>query len=99
MQQSKIVLGIVGSPNPEGRTNQLVLAALKGATEAGATTELIQLSEYVVEACKDCLPWVCADNCVLSASVCYAKKLFKASSLRQGAGFPVCTLPSRIEAR
>ncbi len=62
MQQSKIVLGIVGSPNPEGHTNQLVLAALKGATEAGATTELIQLSEYVVEACKDCLPWVCADN-------------------------------------
>src|SRR5210317_1805351 len=62
MQQSKIVLGIVGSPNPEGRTNQLVLAALKGATEAGATTELIQLSEYAVAACKDCLPWVCADN-------------------------------------
>jgi multimeric flavodoxin WrbA len=62
MEQSKIVLGIVGSPNPEGRTNQLVLAALKGAAEAGATTELIQLSEYVVAACKDCLPWVCADN-------------------------------------
>jgi multimeric flavodoxin WrbA len=62
MQESKIVLGIVGSPNPEGLTNQLVLAALKGAAEAGATTELIQLSEYVVAACKDCLPWVCADN-------------------------------------
>ncbi len=62
MEQSKIVLGIVGSPNPEGRTNQLVLAALKGAAEAGATTELIQLSEYVVAACKDCLPWVCADK-------------------------------------
>jgi len=62
MEQSKIVLGIVGSPNPEGRTNQLVLAALKGATEAGVTTELIQLSEYAVAACKDCLPWVCADN-------------------------------------
>ena len=62
MEESKIVLGIVGSPNPEGRTNQLVLAALKGVAEAGATTELIQLSEYVVAACKDCLPWVCADN-------------------------------------
>ena len=62
MQESKIVLGIVGSPNPEGRTNKLVLAALKGATEAGVTTELIQLSEYAVAACKDCLPWVCADN-------------------------------------
>jgi multimeric flavodoxin WrbA len=62
MGGNKIVLGIVGSPNPQGRTHQLVMAALKGAAEAGATTELIQLSEYAVDACKDCLPWICADN-------------------------------------
>jgi multimeric flavodoxin WrbA len=62
MKENRIVLGIVGSPNPEGRTNQLVMAALKGAADAGATTELIQLSDYVVAACKDCLPWVCVDN-------------------------------------
>jgi len=62
MQGSRIVLGIVGSPNPQGRTNKLVRAALKGAAEAGATTELIQMSDYVVAACKDCLPWICADN-------------------------------------
>jgi multimeric flavodoxin WrbA len=62
MGDDKIVLGIVGSPNPEGRTNQLVTSALKGAADAGATTELIQLSDNVVEACKDCLPWVCLDN-------------------------------------
>ena len=62
MGGNKIVLGIVGSPNPQGRTHQLVMAALKGAAEAGATTELIQLSENVVDACKDCLPWVCDEN-------------------------------------
>ena len=62
MEDEKTVLGIVGSPNSEGRTNRLVVAALEGAAEAGVTTELIQLSEYVVAACKDCLPWVCADN-------------------------------------
>jgi multimeric flavodoxin WrbA len=62
MEENGIVLGIVGSPNPGGRTNQLVIAALKGAADAGATTELIQMSEYVVAACKDCLPWVCLDN-------------------------------------
>jgi len=62
MEENGIVLGIVGSPNPEGRTNQLVTAALKGAVDAGAATELIQMSEYVVAACKDCLPWVCKDN-------------------------------------
>lgn len=62
MKDNKIVLGIVGSPNPKGLTNQLVTSALKGAAEAGVATELIQLSEYVVAACKDCLPWVCAEN-------------------------------------
>jgi multimeric flavodoxin WrbA len=62
MEGNKIVLGIVGSPNPQGLTNQLVMAALKGAAEAGAATELIQLSECAVDACKDCLPWICADN-------------------------------------
>lgn len=62
MAEDRRVLGLVGSPDPEGRTNQLVVAALKGAAEAGAETELIQLSENVVAACKDCLPWVCLQN-------------------------------------
>ena len=62
MEANRIVLGIVGSPNPEGRTSQLIMAALKGAAQTGVTTELLQLSEYTVEACKDCLPFVCKDN-------------------------------------
>jgi multimeric flavodoxin WrbA len=62
MEENGTVLGIVGSPNPEGITNQLVTTALKGAADAGAPTELIQLSEYIVVACKDCLPWVCMEN-------------------------------------
>ena len=56
------VIGLVGSPNPEGRTNQLVTAALEGARQAGEVTELIQMSDHVVSACRDCLPWVCKDN-------------------------------------
>lgn len=59
---NKKILGLVGSPRPDGLTCKLVSSALKGAEEAGATIELVQMSEYVVEACKDCLPWVCADN-------------------------------------
>jgi NAD(P)H-dependent FMN reductase len=39
-----------------------VAAALEGVDQQGAQTELIQLSDYVVAACKDCLPWVCKDN-------------------------------------
>jgi multimeric flavodoxin WrbA len=62
MDEKETVLGFVGSPNPDGRTNRLVKAALEGAAMAGAATELIQMSEHVVAACKDCLPWVCAAN-------------------------------------
>ena len=57
-----LVLGLVGSPNVEGRTNQMVCAALEGAASAGAPTELIQMSAHVPAACRDCLPWVCHDN-------------------------------------
>ncbi|HEY90344.1 MAG TPA: flavodoxin family protein, partial [Dehalococcoidia bacterium] len=28
----------------------------------GAATELVQMSDYVVNACRDCLPWVCLKN-------------------------------------
>ena len=59
MGSKGIVLGLVGSPNREGRTNQLVTAALEGATRAGFSTELVQMADHVAAACKDCLPWVC----------------------------------------
>ncbi|MBI4301259.1 MAG: flavodoxin family protein [Chloroflexi bacterium] len=59
---SETILGLVGSPNREGRTNRLVSAALESAARAGAATELIQMADYVVDACKDCLPWVCHNN-------------------------------------
>ncbi|MHB1417646.1 MAG: flavodoxin family protein [Chloroflexota bacterium] len=56
------ILGLVGSPNREGRTNRLVTATLEGAARAGARTELIQMADHVVDPCKDCLPWVCQNN-------------------------------------
>ena len=62
MSEKKVVLGIVGSPRSDGLTNQLVTAALDSATEAGAETELVQMSECVVNPCRDCLPWVCLKN-------------------------------------
>lgn len=76
MGQDKVVLGLVGSPNRNGRTNELVRAALAGAAKAGATTELVQMSDYVVDACKDCLPWVCATNLKCT----YEDKAFEALS-------------------
>ena len=38
MEESKIVLGIVGGYNPESLTNQLVMAASNGSAEDGTTT-------------------------------------------------------------
>ena len=62
MNGNKTVLGLVGSPNSGGLTNQLVTAALESAARAGAATELVQMSNNVVNACRDCLPWVCNTN-------------------------------------
>ena len=62
MTGNQIVLGLVGSPNKTGRTNELVSAALAGSTRAGAATKLVQMSDHVVGTCRDCLPWVCSTN-------------------------------------
>jgi multimeric flavodoxin WrbA len=62
MTETGNVLGLVGSPNRDGRTYQMVTAALDGAAKAGARVELIQVADHVVGACKDCLPWECKDT-------------------------------------
>jgi len=59
MAADRQVLGLVGSPNRDGRTYQIVAAALDGAARAGAHVELVQMADHVVEACRDCLPWEC----------------------------------------
>ena len=62
MSTNGSVIGIVGSPNHDGRTNELISAALDGAASTGGVVEKIQLADHVADACKDCLPWVCKDN-------------------------------------
>lgn len=53
------ILGLVGSPNRNGRSYQMVTAALEGAERAGAEVDLVQLADHVVDACKDCVEWDC----------------------------------------
>lgn len=43
------ILGIVGSPRKNGRTNELVEAALKGAKLKGATVKKIYLVDYEIK--------------------------------------------------
>jgi len=59
MSGNATVLGLVGSPNRQGRTYQMVSAALEGAVKAGARVELVQMADHVVAACKDCLASDC----------------------------------------
>jgi len=42
------VLGIVGSPHKDGRTNKLVTRALEGSQKADAQTEIIHLVDYEI---------------------------------------------------
>jgi len=42
------ILGIVGSPHKDGRTNRLVTRALEGSRKAGAQTEIVCLVDYEI---------------------------------------------------
>ena len=48
------IIGIVGSPR-QGNTEAMVRAALNGAREAGAQTELVLLRDLKIEICDGCL--------------------------------------------
>nr|MBC7245025.1 flavodoxin family protein [Chloroflexota bacterium] len=52
--KQKRVLGIVGSPRRGGNTETLVDEALRGAEEAGASTEKIILSTLDIAPCEGC---------------------------------------------
>ena len=62
VEGDRAVLGLVCSPNREGRTFQMVGAALEGAAKAGARVELVQLADHRVAACRDCEPSTCAET-------------------------------------
>ena len=51
MSTNGSIIGIVGSPNHDGRTNELVSAALIGAESTGGGVEKIQLADHVADAC------------------------------------------------
>ncbi|MCD6360742.1 MAG: flavodoxin family protein [Armatimonadetes bacterium] len=48
------IVAVHGSPNVGGLTESLALAALEGAAEAGAETELIRLTDRRLESCRQC---------------------------------------------
>jgi multimeric flavodoxin WrbA len=49
------VIGVNGSPRPDGNTGTLVKAILHGAADAGAETRLFQLGEMTFSGCRACM--------------------------------------------
>jgi len=56
------VTGIIGSPNRQGGTYELVEAALAGARAAGAETELLYALDHCATYCHDCAGKTCWDD-------------------------------------
>lgn len=54
------MIGILGSPLPEGNTAQLLKRALKGAEDAGCTVETIVVANHCFEACQEMM--FCRDH-------------------------------------
>ncbi len=48
------ILGISGSPRPQGNTDILVEACLRGAASRGGTTEVVALRDYLIHPCVGC---------------------------------------------
>jgi hypothetical protein len=52
--RARKVIALQSSPNKDGLTYQLAMAALGGAQEAGAETELVNLTDLDLCVCKPC---------------------------------------------
>lgn len=70
------VLGIVGSPRKDGLTAQAVQKALEGVAQSDLKTEILYLSDFHIQPCRDCHPTLmCREN-----GECYHKDDFKTIS-------------------
>jgi NAD(P)H-dependent FMN reductase len=61
----KKVIGLLGSPLSDGNTAKLLDRALKGAEDAGCTTEKIEVANLDFESCKEMLFCKDHDTCIM----------------------------------
>lgn len=55
MPSTRTILGLVGSPRHGGNTERLVARLLQSAESAGASAELLRVSDYEILPCQGCL--------------------------------------------
>lgn len=63
MAREIAVLGIVGSPREGGNTDTLVTEVLRGASEAGASTQKLFVGRYKIAPCTSCGACVKTGQC------------------------------------
>ncbi|MDD1695713.1 MAG: flavodoxin family protein [Methanoregula sp.] len=61
----KKVIGLLGSPLPEGNTAKLLDRALKGAEDAGCTIEKIHITNLDFQACEEMMFCKDHDTCII----------------------------------
>jgi multimeric flavodoxin WrbA len=59
------IIGIISSPHKNGSTSKLVREALRGAQDAGAEIDDVNISELDIEYCVGCLQCLATENCIL----------------------------------
>ncbi len=59
------VIGIISSPHAKGNSATLVREALRGAEEAGASTQEVFLPDYRIEYCRDCRACISSGRCAV----------------------------------
>ena len=59
------VIGILGSPLPEGNTAKLLMQALKGAADAGCSTETILINNLDFQPCMEMMFCKEHDTCIM----------------------------------
>jgi len=74
-------LGIVGSPRRGGNTETLVDEALRGASEAGASTEKVILSELDIHPCTACNACSRTGSCVFDDGIASVLEKMKESGV------------------
>lgn len=90
------VLGIVGGPHRHGNTVIAMKAALEGARELGAETELLHLSEYEINLCAGCKR--CMGKCIYDDGMTIiSQKLLEADGFLVGTPVSFGTMSSYIK--
>ena len=59
------VIGLLGSPLPEGNTARLLEQALRGATDAGCETEIIHVATLAFESCMEMMFCKEHETCIM----------------------------------